>query len=392
MPRAGGRPIFQDISKLSFDYVPERMPHREKQVATLEGLFQPLVEANLACHAFLVGNVGTGKTHLSKRFAMDLADAARAQGKLVRWLLVNCRQRTSEDAVLLAILKHWDARFPDRGFSITEKLNALRLHLERERAHLLVILDEADVLLRKSSDLIYSLTRFDEEAAEPRGSVNVLLISQRDVLPYLDKATLSTFRRSHVVEFGKYAEGELADILADRVEMAFFPDVVQAEVADLIADIAAEWGDARYAIELLQRAGELALDEGLREVRPEQVREARATTHALLSEDALEGLDRPKMAALLALARKLEGQAYVTTGEAEEAYALVCEEFGEEKRGHTQFWKYLQDLDLLGFIDAKPSGEGVTGKTTIISLQEVPARPLIESLEAALASSPAPQS
>ncbi len=361
------------------------MPHRDKQLATLEGLFQPLAEANLACHAFLVGNVGTGKTHVSQRFATDFAEAARAQGKNVRWLLVNCRQRPTEDAVLLAILKHWDERFPDRGFSIAEKLNVLRKHLERERARLLVILDEADVLLRRSTDLLYSLTRFDEEAGEPRGSVNVLLISQRDVLPYLDKATLSTFRRSHVVEFGKYTQPELADILADRIALAFFPDVVSAEVVDLIADIASGYGDARYAIELLQRAGELALDEGLREVLPEQVRGARATTHALLSEESLEGLDRPKMAALLALARKLERKAYVTTGEAEEAYALVCEEFGEKRRGHTQFWKYLQDLDVLGFIEAKPSGEGVTGKTTIISLQEVPARPLIETLEATLA-------
>ncbi len=385
MPRAGGRPVFRDLSKLSFDYVPERMPHRDKQLATLEGLFQPLAEANLACHAFLVGNVGTGKTHVSQRFATDFAEAARAQGKNVRWLLVNCRQRPTEDAVLLAILKHWDERFPDRGFSIAEKLNVLRKHLERERARLLVILDEADVLLRRSTDLLYSLTRFDEEAGEPRGSVNVLLISQRDVLPYLDKATLSTFRRSHVVEFGKYTQPELADILADRIALAFFPDVVSAEVVDLIADIASGYGDARYAIELLQRAGELALDEGLREVLPEQVRGARATTHALLSEESLEGLDRPKMAALLALARKLERKAYVTTGEAEEAYALVCEEFGEKRRGHTQFWKYLQDLDVLGFIEAKPSGEGVTGKTTIISMQEVPARPLIETLEATLA-------
>ncbi|MEE9593018.1 MAG: orc1/cdc6 family replication initiation protein, partial [Thermoplasmata archaeon] len=116
------------------------------------------------------------------------------------------------------------------------------------------------------------------------------------------------------------------------------------------------------------------------------VRGARALTYALLSKESLHGLDEPKKLALLAIARRLEDKAYITTGEAEEAYALVCEEYGTKKRSHTQFWKYLQDLDLLGFIDAKPSGEGVTGKTTIISLQEVPAKALIESLEASLAS------
>ncbi|MFQ5920274.1 MAG: Cdc6/Cdc18 family protein, partial [Thermoplasmata archaeon] len=251
--------------------------------------------------------------------------------------------------------------------------------------HMIVVLDEADVLIRKSSELIYALTRFDEEYKAPRGSVSVVLISQKDVLPFLDPATLSTFRRSNMVEFGMYTQPELVDILADRVETAFFPDVVPDDVVHLIADIAAAGGDARYAIEILQKAGELALDENLREVRPEQVRGARAVTYALLSKESLETLDRPKRLALLAIARRLEKKAYVTTGEAEEAYALVCEEYGAQKRSHTQFWKYLQDLDLLGFVSAKPSGEGVTGKTTIISLQEVPAKALIESLEASLA-------
>jgi cell division control protein 6 len=385
MVRASGRPIFRDIRKLSFDYVPKKMPHREKQREALDTLFRPLLEAPVSQNAFLVGSVGTGKTHLSKRFALDFEREAARQDRTVRSVFVNCRQRMTDDAVLLAILKTWDERFPDRGFSIPEKLSALRKNLERSRAHMIVVLDEADVLIRKSSELIYALTRFDEEDQAPRGSVSVILVSQRDVLPFLDPATLSTFRRSNMVEFGTYTQSELVDILADRVETAFFPDVVPDDVRQLIADIAAEGGDARYAIEILQKAGELALEENLREVLPEQVRGARALTYALLSKESLEPLDRPKRLALLAIARKLEKKAYVTTGEAEEAYALVCEEYGAQKRSHTQFWKYLQDLDLLGFVSAKPSGEGVTGKTTIISLQEIPAKALIESLEASLA-------
>jgi cell division control protein 6 len=384
MPRPGGPPIFRDVSKLSFDYVPERMPHRGKQLDALHNLFHPLIEANLSQNVLLVGNVGTGKTHASKRFCMDFQRLAQEREKNVDWVLVNCRQRMTEDAVLLAILKRWDERFPERGFSIPEKLNVLRKQLEKRRAHLIIVLDEADVLVRKGSDLIYNFTRFDEEYRGPRGSVSLVLISQKYILSYLDKATLSTFKRSNVVEFGKYSGVELRDILSDRVALAFFPDVVREECIDLIADIASEYGDARYAIELLWKAGELALEEDAREVMPEHVRGARASTHALLSEEALEGLDTSKMVALLAIARKLERRAYITTGEAEESYALVCEEFGERKRGHTQFWKYLQDLDALGFIEAKPSGEGVTGKTTIISMQEVPARALIERLEAQL--------
>jgi len=87
---------------------------------------------------------------------------------------------------------------------------------------------------------------------------------------------------------------------------------------------------------------------------------------------------------LLGIARKARKKAYVTTGEAEDAYGLACEEFGEKKRAHTQFWKYIKELDALGLIEAKLSGEGVVGKTTIISVPEVPAKTLVQRLEASL--------
>ena len=72
------------------------------------------------------------------------------------------------------------------------------------------------------------------------------------------------------------------------------------------------------------------------------------------------------------------------TGEAEEGYAVACEEFGERKRGHTQFWKYLKELDALGLIDAKVSRNGMVGKTTMISLPEIPAKVLEERLESGM--------
>src|SRR2546422_7121377 len=83
-----------------------------------------------------------------------------------------------DDAVLLTILKHFDSRFPDRGFSIPEKLDSLRKWLEKQQVHLTIILDEVDVLLKKSgSDLVYTFSRFGEEAG--KGNVSLVLISQR---------------------------------------------------------------------------------------------------------------------------------------------------------------------------------------------------------------------
>ncbi|MCI4371659.1 MAG: orc1/cdc6 family replication initiation protein, partial [Thermoplasmata archaeon] len=218
-----------------------------------------------------------------------------------------------------------------------------------------------------------------------KGNISMILISQRpNALEFMDAAALSTFRRSNVVEFPRYERGELRDILAARVQLAMHPGTVDDDLVDLIADIASEFGDARYAIELLEKAGQLADEEAVEELAPEHIRGAKAHVHPTDVQERLNLLDVPKKLVLLAIARKSRKKAYITMGDAEETYALVCEEYEEKARAHTQFWKYVRELDALGLVDAKSSGEGIVGRTTLISLPEIPAKVLSDNLERSL--------
>ena len=247
--------VFKDQSKLSFDFVPETLLHRDRQMQRLQSLFRPLRESAIASTAFLRGSVGTGKTHLSRRFAVDFAKLAAEAGRAVEHVVVNCRQRMGDDAILLAILRKFDDRFPDRGFSMTEKLNTLRGQLEKRKAHLIVILDEIDALLKKSGpQLVYTFTRWSEEGG--RSTVSLILISQKgESLDKLDEASRSTFRRGNDVEFAKYTRDELRDIARYRADLAFHPGTVPDDVVELIADAAAEDGNARRVVEILLLAG-----------------------------------------------------------------------------------------------------------------------------------------
>src|SRR3989442_8946450 len=142
-----GPSVFKDPGKLSFDYLPDKLVHREKQTQRLFSLLRPIVEAGASSNAFLYGAVGTGKTHTAKRFCLDFRKYASESDRALDWVLVNCRHRMRDDAVLLRLLQHFDAHFPERGFSIAEKMETLRRHLEKHRLHFIVILDAVDPLL-----------------------------------------------------------------------------------------------------------------------------------------------------------------------------------------------------------------------------------------------------
>src|SRR4030067_2556786 len=185
-----GKSVFKDPRTLSFDFVPPRLVHREGQMKRLIMLYRPVIESNFAQNAVLTGSVGTGKTATAKRFCMDLKDFAEKQQKAVDWVLVNCRQRNSESSAVLAIVNHFPPNFPDRGFSITEMLRILRKDLEKRKVHLIVVLDEADMLLKKAgSDIISKLTRFGEEGVESKELASIMLISQKNVYDMIEVAS-----------------------------------------------------------------------------------------------------------------------------------------------------------------------------------------------------------
>jgi cell division control protein 6 len=82
----------------------------------------------------------------------------------------------------------------------------------------------------------------------------------------------------------------------------------------------------------------------------------------------------------------MKDQAYVTTGEVERSYAVTAEEYGQRARGHTQFWAYMQDISNEGLIDTKVSSDASGGRTTYISLPDIPAKVLRQKLEEMLKS------
>ena len=374
--------VIKDPEKLDFDYVPDELIHRDKQIKFLAQMFKPLL-SNVSQNIIIKGPVGTGKTVIAKKFCKELISLARKKGKTIEYVHVNCRKRSTDSMALLAILNHFDSRFPDRGFSTQEMLQVLKKQLIRKNAQLLVVLDEADAIIKqKNSNLIYNLTRFSDDSTQ-KIPISLLLISQKDILKELDQASLSTFKRSNTLVLNKYTRDELFDIIQQRNLLAFHNNTVDDGSMDLIADIASEWGDARFAIELLWKAGISADHQHKDRVTPEHVRAAKAETYSIVTETKLKNLDRQQLITLYAIAKRLKKDqtAYVKTGDAEKTYFITCEEYNEKPRTHTMFWNYLKDIESAGFINIKNSGKGQLGTTQLISLPDIPAEIVGEKVQ-----------
>jgi len=368
-----------DEGVLDLNYVPPSLLYREEELRLLTGLFRFIFTApyEVTQRVIIVGGVGAGKTALAQRFGLNLMAEARRRRARARYLHVNCRElRGSLFMVLRRAVKTLKPEFPDRGYSANELLEILMRILDEVDEQLVLCLDEVDALIDvEGSDALYHLTRVQEGRMEGPRRLSLICISKSlDAFRRLDKSTLSTLQRN-VIRMSEYTRHQLADIVRSRAELAFRPDAVPPEVIDFTGELAAaEGGDARYAIDLLWRAGKYADLDYSREVLPEHVRRAAATLFPTLREEAVLQLSRHEQLVLLAVARYFmhTREAYASTGEVERSYRVVCEEYGEEPRGHTQFWKYLKQLKGLDAVSIRLRATA-QGRTQLISLSKVSA-------------------
>jgi len=381
--------VFIDESKLSVDYVPHDLPHREEHLRKLTSLFRGVIETpgQFSQKVMIVGDVGTGKTAVTKLFGQLFVEVARGRGIQLIYIHVNTRRERTEYMVLNKILNAVQPGIPKRGLSPQELLSAILDITEKRDLYLLITLDELGVFVkRRGGELLYWLSRTVDDQFNAMQRISLIGISRDPLFGYrLDPSTWSSLQKNTIF-FDRYDSPQLRDILLSRAKEAFMEGVILPSTFDLIADIAGKRGDARYALELLYRAGKAADEKGILCVTPEDVRRAKASILPEITKEMLLDLPTHQKLVLLAVCRllKTSDQAYTTTGVLEGCYSLICEEYGHNRRSHTQFWSYLKDLVDQGILTSRISGSGMRGKTTLIGLSDIPATVLEQELERVL--------
>jgi len=379
--------VFKDEIKLDINYVPIQLLHRKLQLKLLNQFFRFTIEnpGKMTQRALIMGNIGTGKTVLSQHFGLSILKEAKQRKINLNYIHINCREcKGSLFMILQRTISRFYPNFPRRGYSAEELLQALMQILDDKDAYLILTLDELESLIQnEGSDPLYNLSRIQEDRINsPKRLSLICILRQDEPLEYLDPSTRSTLQRN-IIRLPDYSESQLEDILAERVNLAFMDGTVPPQTLSLIAELGdSEQGNARYSIELLWRAGKYADASQFREVTPECVRNAVASVYPVIRRDLIVELSLHEKLFLLGVARYFNqtDSAYVSMGDAEESYALACEEYDQKPRGHTQLWKYVKSLSTTGIIETMVSGVGQRGKTTMISLPRVPASDLEQEI------------
>jgi cell division control protein 6 len=331
----------------------------------------------MAQRVIITGDVGTGKTVLCQRFGADITHEASKPGINIRYIHVNCREyRGSLFLILHHVVSVFHPTFPKRGYSAEELLRTLLQILDQEGVYVILALDEFDSLVEnEGSEAVYKLTRLQETRLDNAQRLSLICILRNlKIIEQLDASTRSTLQ-SNIISLEKYPKQHLIDILSERIALAFKALTVIDDATNLMAELASsEGGNARFAIELLWRAGKYADAENLDAVTPECVREAVSSIIPTMRKSDLASLSFHEKLFLLGMTRLFKGtqKAYVSLTEAEKAYAVVCEEYSVHPHSHTQLWKYLRTISALGVVETEVSPAGPRGRSTFIYLARIP--------------------
>ncbi len=370
--------VFAERGVMSPHYIPAHLLFRDAQINEIVKALTPTLRGERGRNLFIYGKTGTGKTSCIKHVISKINELPMIRAKIS---YVNCKIYNSRYRVLNKIVSDHMPLYAKRGYGIIDIYERIINWIDEDGKILIVVLDEIDIV-KDLDDLIYTLTRANSDIKS--GGIAIIGISNRvSFKETLDPRSRSTLYEKELV-FPPYNSTELATILKDRAAKGFKKDIVEPSAINLAAALAAnESGDARLALKILSKAGELAEDSETGIVSAEFVKKAAHEAEEEIAYELVNTLPEHQKLIIYAIAllslqgsryKKLtEGSdTYIFSGEIYNKYVGITGTMHKEAKSSRWYRKYISDLEMQGLIQTYESGKGIRGHTKLIKLSYSP--------------------
>jgi cell division control protein 6 len=350
--------IFKNINAFDPDYLPESYKYRDSQMEALAICIRPALKKGRPINAVVLGSCATGKTTAIKK----IFDMVERNSEKVVCCYINCQLHTTRFGIFSQIYQRVFGHFPpETGVPFSRIYQKIMQHLVSEEKALVVALDDVNYLFhsKNANKIFYDILRAHEVFPGARTGVFAIL-SDIEFRFALDKNVNSIFIPQDVI-FQPYAREEIYNILKERTNLGFYPEVISDEILDEIVERTSESGDLRVGIDLLRVCGNLAESEASRTIENKHLDEALKRTgpaslaHTLNSLSDLEN-------SLLELIINFKDE-NLTAGS---LYELFKQNTGTS---YSSFNRTLDKLEFLRLIDTKFTGKGMRGNSRLIILR-----------------------
>jgi len=364
---------FNNRNALLDDYTPDELVGRDDELEEYHAALQPAIDQSKPDNIFLYGKTGVGKT-AATRFLLDRLERARDEhGVNIHTKIINCDGIDTSYRVAVELINSFresTERISETGHPRSKVYDMMWNTFDELGSIIILVLDEIDHL--QDDSILYQLSRAREN--RQLQSARISLVGISNDLSYREQ--LSPKVRSSICErsinFKAYDAIELREVLQQRKSIAFQDDVLEDDVIPLCAAFGAqESGDARKALDLLLKAGDIAQEDDNDIVTAEHVRRGRKLLEREEVKRGILGLNEQEQILLYALTTfEATDSTPIRSRSLYHRYEQLADNAGREVLTTRWMHDHLDELEMLGLVTIDKLNEGSSGgqyKTVALS-------------------------
>jgi cell division control protein 6 len=377
----------QDLIKPDHIVDEDRIIGRNEQLTRVIQTLKPVLHGDSPEDMILEGHSGTGKSLIASTVTKKACKLASKRDIELASLSVNCKHLDTEHEAIHSLVRQLEdqlslERTPSQGVSTSSKYTRLYDIIDEQYDAAILIFDEIDKLVGVYqsdnehpvfSDVIYKLSR-----ATRIGGIDSDLIllattnSPRTFDQGLESRTESSFSPTRV-QFSDYDAHQLIEILEHR-EDAFKEGTLTDDAIPKAAAFAAQGeGDARFAIDLLREAGNIADRNNKQQVGAKEIDMAQDAVEQNYALNAISTASSGKQIATLAAAvtnkygrdifedKDSLDKHSAPTPVSYEVYSFICKKLGATSKSRSTFVRRLKQMRTTDAIGLETKGRGFRG-------------------------------